>query len=352
MILPASQAATLALLVISLICWGSWANTLKLADKWRFELYYYDFALGFALLAVVAAFTAGSLNSTELSFQENFLVTGYRNIAYAAAAGVIFNVGNMLLAATVSVAGMALAFSVTFASALTVSTAWTLITDSPNGMPLALAGVVLLLAALVLAAYAYTRYLESRADAAKQTALQVDPRTKSGKRVRKPRAALPVTLGVLGGIALGLFRPLLDAGRAGDNGVAPYGLALLFAAGIFGCTIVLAPFFFNFPVAGPPIKLSDYFSGSAKQHLLGLSGGILVGFAFLTGMLALAAPTAFRAEALPSYLLSQGAPVLAVAYGMFVWREFKGAGERIRLLFLLMLILLAAGLTFLAVARA
>src|SRR6202163_651008 len=123
MILPASQAATLALLVISLICWGSWANTLKLAGRWRFELYYYDFAIGFALLAVVAAFTAGSLNSNELTFQENFLITGYRNIAFIVAAGIIFNLGNMLLGATLSVAGMTLAFTFTFAAALGVSTA-------------------------------------------------------------------------------------------------------------------------------------------------------------------------------------------------------------------------------------
>ena len=134
MILPASQAATLALLIISLICWGSWANTLKLAGKWRFELYYYDFALGFALLAVVAAFTGGSLNSGELTFQENFLITGYRNMAYVIVAGVIFNLGNMLLTATIAVAGMALAFTVTFATALVVSTAWSLIFDSSSGL--------------------------------------------------------------------------------------------------------------------------------------------------------------------------------------------------------------------------
>src|ERR1700752_2665177 len=122
MILPASQAATLALLVISLICWGSWANTLKLAGKWRFELYFYDFALGFALLAVVAAFTGGSLASNELTFPENFLVASYRNVAYILVAGAIFNAGNMLLTATISLAGMALAFSVTSAVALTVAT--------------------------------------------------------------------------------------------------------------------------------------------------------------------------------------------------------------------------------------
>lgn len=352
MILPASQAATLALLVISLICWGTWANTLKLAGKWRFELYYYDFALGFALLAVVAAFTAGSLNSTELTFQENFLVTGYRNIAYVALAGIIFNVGNMLLTAAISVAGMALAFCVTFAVALTVSTAWTLIFDSPSGMLLTLAGAALLLAALVLAAYAYGKYLESRADAAKQAALQADPRTKLGKRpARTPGAAQPVVLGVLGGIALGLFRTLLDLGRAGDNGVAPYGLTLLFAAGILGGTIVLGPFFFNFPVTGAPIRFSDYFSGTGKQHLLGLLGGILAGAAFLTGMLALGAAPFLRTAAVPGYALSQGGPVLAVVCGLFVWREFKGAGERPRLLFMFTLILLAAGTALLAVAQ-
>ena len=133
MILPATQAATLALLVISMICWGSWANTLKSAGKWRFELYYYDFALGFAVLAVVAAFTAGSLNSGELTFQDNFLIAGYRNMAYVIAAGVVFNFGNMLLAATIAVAGLSLAFTITFATALVVSTAWTLVFEASNG---------------------------------------------------------------------------------------------------------------------------------------------------------------------------------------------------------------------------
>ena len=222
MILPASQAATLALLVVSLICWGSWANTLKLAGKWRFELYYYDFVLGFALLAVAAAFTAGSLNSNELTFQENFLITGYRYMAYVVAAGIIFNLGNMLLAATVSLAGMAMAFTVTFAIALVVSTAWTLIFEVPSGMLLSLAGAGLLLAALVLAAFAYSHYVDARADAAKKAALAVDPRTRPAKDApRSSGAVRAVTLGVLGGIALGLFRPLLDAAREGEPVAMP-----------------------------------------------------------------------------------------------------------------------------------
>jgi glucose uptake protein len=349
MILPASQAATLALLLISLICWGTWANTLKLAGKWRCELYFYDFALGFALLAVVAAFTGGTLSSSELTFQENFLVASYRNLAYVLVAGAIFNVGNLLLTATVSVAGMALAFSVTSAVALTVDTVRALIFDSPRGMLVALAGAALLLAAAVLAAFAYSQYLGARAEAVKQAALQADPRAKLGKRSpRAPGAALPVTLAVVGGLALGLFHPLLDLARAGDNAIAPYGLTLLFAASIFGSTVLLAPFFFTFPVTGAPISFRDYFSGTSKQHLLGLLGGILAGAAFLSGMLALGGP---RNGVGLSYGLSEGGPVLAVICGLLIWSEFKGAGERPRLLMLVTLILLAGGIALLAIAR-
>src|SRR5579872_255128 len=226
MILPASQTATLALLVISLICWGTWANTLKLAGKWRFELYYYDFAIGFAVLAVVAAFTAGSLNSGDLTFQDNFLIAGYRNIGYVIAAGVIFNLGNMLLAATISVAGLALAFTITFATALVVSTAWSFIFEASRGFLPALCGAALLMAALVMGAAAYSSYLitrseAARAEAAKKDASQPAARVKRTNSSRSRGVVLAITLGVAAGIALGLFRPLLDIGSQGEGGVAP-----------------------------------------------------------------------------------------------------------------------------------
>lgn len=364
MILPASQAATLALLVISLICWGSWANTLKLAGKWRFELYYYDFAIGFAVLAVVAAFTGGSLNSGELTFQDNFLITGYRNMAYLIAAGAIFNLGNMLLTAAIAVAGMALAFTITFSTALVVATAWSFIFEASSGFLLSLCGAGLLLAALMMGAAAYSNYLIARSEAAREAAREAAKSDTAKKDVSQPGArvkrlkssrsrglVLAVMLGVAGGIALGLFRPLLDMGSQGESGVAPYGAALMFAAGILVSTAILDPFFFNFPAAGDPIGLADYFKGTGRQHALGFLGGVIAGVAFLAGMLALGAPPAIRTAAMPSYALSQGGPVLAVAWGLFVWREFKSAGERSTLLFQFMWILLALGVALLAVAR-
>jgi glucose uptake protein len=351
MILPGSQAATFALLVISLICWGSWANTLKLAGKWRFELYYYDFAIGFAVLAAVAAFTGGSLNSGDLTFQDNLLITGYRNMAYVIAAGFVFNLGNMLLAATLTTAGMALAFTFTFATALVVSTAWSLIFETSSGFLLSFVGAGLLLAALVVGAAAYSSYLSTKVEAARKDAAQRDPRAKRPKSSGPRGAALAILLGVAGGIAFGLFRPLLDAGSLGDSGVAPYGAALMFAIGILISTAILDPFFFTFPVAGEPIGLSDYFKGTGKQHALGILGGVVAGVAFLAGILALSAPRAVRTGALPSYALSQGGAVLAVAWGLFVWRELRDSGERITLLFPFMWILLAVGIGVLAVVQ-
>src|SRR5579872_7474415 len=205
MILPASQTATLALLVISLICWGTWANTLKLAGKWRFELYYYDFAIGFAVLAVVAAFTAGSLNSGDLTFQDNFLIAGYRNIGYVIAAGVIFNLGNMLLAATISVAGLALAFTITFATALVVSTAWSFIFEASRGFLPALCGAALVKGAAAYSSYLITRAEAARAEAAKKDASQSAARVKRASSSRSRGLVLAITLGVAAGIALGLF---------------------------------------------------------------------------------------------------------------------------------------------------
>lgn len=345
MILPTSSQATLLLLVLSMVCWGSWANAQKLAGKWRYELYCYDFAVGFLLLTLAAAFTLGSFNSAELTFQENFLITGYRNMAFAAAAGIVFTVGNMFLSAAVSVAGLSVGFPIALGMALLVSTAFGVLTGTQSSILLAVAGSGLVLAAIVVTTYAYSSHLDALAEATKKETLQLDPRAKQAKRApRPPSAAKAVVLGVLSGIALGLFRPLVSLAQDSDIGVAPYGLAVLFAGGMLPTTIVLSPFFFNFPVTGGPLGLRDYFRGGGRQHFLGLLGGMFAGVAMLAGFLATGAPSAVRA-------VQQGGTLLAALWGFLVWREFKGAGERVRMLFVGMLILYAAGITVLSVGQ-
>jgi glucose uptake protein len=352
MIFPASYTASLVLLVVSMVCWGSWANTQKAASKFRFELYYYDFAFGFVLLTVVAAFTLGSLNPSELTFQDNFLITGYRKMAYAVAAGLVFNLGNMLLAAAVSVAGMAVAFPMALGVALVIGTAWNLMFGTASSMLLSMGGAGLVMIALVIAGYAYSSRLDAVYEQSKKDALQIDPRSKAAKRsARPPSAARGIALGIIGGIALGLFQPLVESAREGDDGVAPYGLALLFAAGVLFATLVLGPFFFNFPVAGRPIRFRDYFAGTMRQHLLGLLGGLMGAAAILCSLLPAAASAANRVAPAPGYALAQGGTLLAALWGLLVWREFKGSSDRIRLLFLGVLVLYAAGIAVLSVAR-
>ena len=111
MILPTTASAVWILAIVSLLCLGSWANTLKLAGKWRFEYFYYDFVLGILLCAGVAALTLGSGRPQELTFQDNLLLAGYRKMAWALGSGVVLNLGTLLLLAAMTISGNSLAIS-------------------------------------------------------------------------------------------------------------------------------------------------------------------------------------------------------------------------------------------------
>src|ERR1700720_983848 len=106
MILPTTVSTVWILAIVALLCLGSWANTLKLAGKWRFEYFYYDFVLGIVLSAGVAALVLGSGRPQELTFQDNLLLSGYRKMAWAMGSGVMLNLGTMLLLGAMTIAGM------------------------------------------------------------------------------------------------------------------------------------------------------------------------------------------------------------------------------------------------------
>ncbi len=157
MLIPQTYAGALILIILSMICWGSWANTFKLAGKWRFELFYYDYSLGVLLAAIIAAYTFGSMGD-ELSFSDNMIVAGKRNMAYALAGGVVFNLANMLLVAAISVAGLAVAFPIGIGLALVVGVVWNYFLN-PQGNPILLtAGVVLVVGAIIVDALAYATH--------------------------------------------------------------------------------------------------------------------------------------------------------------------------------------------------
>ena len=348
MILPATTLASLLLLILTLFCWGSWANSQRLVFKWRFELFYYDFTLGLAACLLIAAFTLGSMNSQELTVSDNMMIAGYRKMAYGVAAGVLVNLAYMLLVAATSLSGMAVAFPLSFGIGLVVISVTNFISNPQSAnMLLLFGGLVLVLIAVLVDIIAYRSHLDALAAASKSGPM-LDPRTKLP--VRTPIAARGIVLSILSGIAMGFFFPLVDSSRGGDNGVGPYGLAALIGGGMFFSTLIYVPFFINFPVQGDPVQVRDYFKGAKKQHFWGIFGGFVWAVGLLTALVEAAAPPAVRTGQALAFGLVQGAPILAALWGILVWRELKGSAQGVKMLLLGTFVLYLAGLTMISLA--
>lgn len=348
MILPATTLASLLLLMLTLFCWGTWANTQKLVYKWRFELFYYDFALGIAICALIAVYTLGSANPQELTVSDNMLIAGYRKIAYALATGLVINLATIMLVAAISLSGLTVAFPISFGVGLIVMSLTNFIGNSgASNTALLFGGVVLILGAVLADIFAYRSYLDSLSAKSKSGPM-LDPGTKLP--VRPPRAARGITFSVLSGIIWGFFFPLLETSRSGENGVGPYGLAGLIGAAMVVSTLLYVPFFVNFPVQGEPVQVRSYFKGTKKQHFWGIFAGIMWMVGLAAALVEAGAPPAVRtAPALASGLV-YGAPILAALWGMLAWREFKAAPQSVKMLQLVMIVLFLAGLSLISLA--
>jgi glucose uptake protein len=347
MLLPTTYQAELLLLIISMVCWGSWANAQKLTGKWRFELFYFDYALGVVICALVAAYTLGSANSADLTFTDNLLIAGRRKMAYGVAGGAVFNLANMVLVAALSVSGMAVAFPIAFGLALVIGVVRNYLVNPQGNVMLLFGGAVLVAVAIVVDAFAYSGYIDSQLSASKALP-KFDSRTR--KLIKPLTAARGIVLSLLSGIFMGLFYPLVEMGKSGDDGVGPYGIAVMFAAGVLITTVLYAPFFATFPVAGKPIELHKYFTGTKKQHLLGLAGGVIWAAGAIASFVAASAPPPVQVGTAIGYALGQGAALVSALWGLIVWREFKGADHRTRRLLAMMIALFLAGLGMVSIA--
>src|SRR6185369_12303040 len=304
MLLPTTASTVWILAIVSLLCLGSWANTLRVAGKWRFEYFYFDFVLGILLSAGAAAFVLGSAHPQDLTFQDNLLLAGYRKMAWALGSGVVLNLGLLLLLAAMAVSGMSVALPLALGVGLVVGTTWDAVSATPASWVLVAGGIVLFLAAVVSIAVAHSWGLDSQQQAA-QTALRPDPRVKSA-RPRRPGAALAIVLAIVSGIALSIFPRVLSEATSGENGLAPYSAVLLLSISALLSSPFFVLFFTTFPVALKPGGPSGYFAGSKTQHLLGVAGGILWAGGTLTGLIAAAAPHDQQPSPLIQYMLSNG----------------------------------------------
>jgi glucose uptake protein len=318
MLIVESYAVAVALCVVTMLCWGSWANTQKLASReWRFQLFYWDYAIGVLLLALLLAFTVGSTGSQGRSFLADLAQADGRNLGLAFLGGVVFNLSNILLVAAIDIAGMAVAFPIGVGLALALGVITNYVA-TPVGNPVLLfAGVAGVLVAIVLSAAAYRR-LPSQG-----------PRT-SGKGI-----ALSVAAGLLMGyfyrfVAASMsenFRDL-DPGRLG-----PYTAVVVFSAGLLLSNFLWNTIVMARPFVGEPVPFSDYFSkGTPRLHLVGILGGMIWSLGMSLSILASGA-----AGFAISYGLGQGATLVAALWGVFVWKEFEhapaGTGRLLALMF-------------------
>jgi glucose uptake protein len=323
---PETYTTALLLMTITMLCWGSWANTMKLVPKWPFQLFYWDYVLGVILVTFLFGMTLGSTGGAGESFAADLGNADSNALLYGLAGGIVFNVANLLLVAAIAIAGMAVAFPVGIGIALVVGVLLNYVI-APTGNPILLfGGVALVLAAIIVDAMAY----KARGD---------DGTGQTSRGLK---------LSVACGILMGSFYPLVTKASEGPNGLGPYGVVFIFAIGVLLCAIPVNTYLMKKPITGdPPTSMSVYFSGGMKEHVSGVLGGMIWG----TGMtLSLVAGTAALVGPAVSYAIGQGATMVSAVWGVFIWREFADAPQAAKKLLPMMFILFIAGLGLVAIA--
>jgi glucose uptake protein len=313
-----------------MICWGSWGNTQKLAGKsWRFELFYWDYVTGIVLFSVLLGFTLGSNGSAGRSFVPDIAQADTGNILKAMLGGIIFNASNILLVAAMAIAGMTVAFPVGVGIALALGVIINYI-FAPKGDPIMLfAGVAFIIAAIIIDAIAYKKHSSSL------------------HKVSEKGILLSVSAGVL----MALFYRFVASSMAADfvnpeaGKLTPYSALFFFAIGVLISNLLFNSLIMKKPFEGKPLNLKDYKAGSTGVHLTGVLGGVIWNIGMAMSIIA-----AGKAGYAISYGLGQGATLIAALWGVFIWKEFRGASKSVNTLILLMFLAYLAGLALLIYA--
>jgi glucose uptake protein len=331
MILVENYPLAVFFFVVSMICWGSWANMQKVAEKnWRFELFYWDLAIGLLLFAAISAFTLGSMGTDGRPFLEDLNTADTPSIFYAMLGGVVWNLGNILLVAAIAVAGMSVGFPIGggIAWILGIIVNYILVMLDPEktfeGNPNILwIGVIVIVVAIFFSMLSYRRLATEK------------------KKPTLKGILLSVFAGLLIAFFYGLVVKSLDNSfvAGGTGTLTPFTGVFFFSVGVFLSTLVINPFFMKYPVQGEPVKMSEYWKGNLKTHLSGVIGGFIWMFGMVVSFMAAGA-----ANPAISYALSNAAPVVAILWGVLIWKEFKGAPKGTNSLLLAMFILYIIGL--------
>ncbi len=323
---PEAYGIALLFMIGSMLCWGSWANTMKLTPGWPFQLFYWDYVCGIIVASLFWGLSLGSAGGGQLRFLSNIRDADTQHIGFALIGGAVFNIANLLLVAAIEIAGLAVAFPVGIGLALVVGVLLNYLI-APQGSPILLfGGVFLVVIAIVLDALAYRRR----------------------ETTRRALSSRGIQLSLACGILMGVFYPLVAKAITGEHSLGPYSVAFFFAMGTGLCAIPANYFLMRRPLTdSPPVSLRDYGKGRGLWHWWGILGGMI----WCTGaVLNFVASHAHIIGPAISYAIGQGATMISAIWGVFIWKEFAAAPAAARRLIPLMFIFFVAGLAAVAVA--
>src|SRR6201997_2048179 len=323
MFVPHDFNLALLMMITSAVCWGSWANTYKGVKNYRFELFYWDYAIGIFLISLALALTMGSSGHDTSSFLNNVQSADTSNVVSTLIGGAIFNLANLLLVAAIDMAGLAVAFPVSIGIALVVGVVLNYILQPKGSALLLMSGVACAFVAVILDGKAYG-YLRA-----------------AGKGASRKSIVVCVVSGVL----MGLWSPFMTYAMTRGNSLTPYSAATFLTLGALLSCFIWNVYFMKKPLVGEPVSFSGFFSGPPSGHILGLLGGCVWGLGTVFNLTA----GKLTGQAI-SYAIGQSAPMVAALWGVLAWKEFAGAGARAKTYLALMFVFY--GFAILLIARA
>src|SRR5205085_9388885 len=246
---------------ITMLCWGSWANTQKLASKtWRFELFYWDYVIGILVFSIISALTLGSIGEHGRSFITDLKQADTDNIGSALLGGVIFNAANILFSAAIAIAGMSVAFPVGIGLALVLGVILNYAVEQKGDPVILFTGVALIVVAIILNAVAYRK---ASAGANKVS-------TKG------------IALSLIAGLLMSFFYRFIASSMDLENfespaqgKMTPYTAVFIFSVGIFLSNFIFNTILIRKPIAGAPTSYAEYFKGNFRTHMTGVLGGLI-----------------------------------------------------------------------------
>jgi glucose uptake protein len=319
---PQSPAIAVMMMIAAAVCWGSWANTYKGVKNYRFELFYWDYAVGIFAMSLILALTMGNTGNDASSFLNNVHSADSKNIAMTMIGGAIFNLANLLLVAGIDMAGLAVALPVSIGIALVVGVVLNYALQPKGNPALLTAGVVCAVIAVVLDGKAFGSLGAGRAASRKS-----------------------IVICIVSGVLMGLWSPFTTYGGTRGNALTPYSSVVFLTLGALLSCLIWNLYFMKKPLAGEAVGFGQFFSGPASGHLLGFAGGLIWG----TGTMLYAVAGSASSFAI-SYAIGQSAPMVGALWGVFAWKEFTGANARAKIYLTLMFV--SYGLAIFLVASA